>query len=80
MVGFTSEMALTTPPIVRDWSYRGAQRRLRRAARALLPRHTGSVRLDGAGNRVVECACGWTGNGLGWLTHLDQVVSNVLRD
>jgi hypothetical protein len=72
-------MALTTP-VVRDWSYRGAQRRLRRAAKALLPRHTGSVRLDSAGNRIAECSCGWTGDGPGWLSHLDEVVSSVLRD
>jgi hypothetical protein len=72
-------MAITTP-LVRDWSYRGAQRRLRRASKALLPRHTASVCLDAAGNRIVECSCGWAGNGLGWLTHLDQVVSSVLRD
>jgi hypothetical protein len=49
-----------------------------RAARAQLPRHVASARLDDDGNRIVDCECGWTGNGLGWLAHLDTVVRGAL--
>lgn len=71
-------MAITTA--IRDWTYRGAQLRLHRAGQANLPRHIASVRLDWAGNRVIECRCGWTGNGLGWVSHVDDVVRGALRD
>lgn len=66
--------------IIRDWTYREAKLRLRTAARSLLPRHAARVRLDRAGNRVVACDCGWQGNGPGWLSHIDDVVSSALHD
>lgn len=66
------------PP--RDWSYRSARRRLVRAGRAALPRHTAAARMDARANRIVECGCGWTGNGLGWAEHIDQVVRLALRE
>ncbi len=31
-----------------------------------------------AGNRIVDCRCGWTGNALGWADHLDSVVRGAL--
>jgi hypothetical protein len=72
-------MAVTSRSI-RDWTYREAQRRLHRAGQSNLPNHSAQVRLDAAANRVVDCRCGWIGNGLGWLAHLDSVVSGALSD
>lgn len=57
-----------------DWTYRAARRRMLRAARAQLPRHVAIARMDDVGNRIVDCRCGWSGNGLGWSDHLDNVV------
>ena len=57
-----------------DWTYSEARGRLVRGGRAELPRHVASARLDDVGNRLVDCACGWTGNALGWAAHLDSVV------
>ena len=59
---------------VQDWTYRAARRRLRRAGGARLLAHTAIAELDAHANRVVRCACGWRGNGLGWLEHLDHIV------
>jgi len=65
---------------IRDWTYREAKLRLRTVARSLLPRHAAHVRLNRAGNRVVACDCGWHGDGPGWLSHVDEVVSSALHD
>lgn len=65
---------------VRDWSYGEAKRRFQEAAAAHLPRHLASVELDSEANRIVRCACGWAGNGLGWLTHIDSVLASATRD
>jgi hypothetical protein len=68
-------MTMTARRTVRqDWTYRDARRRMLRAGRALLPRHVAVARLDDQGNRLVDCSCGWIGNGLGWAGHLDSVV------
>lgn len=72
---------MTVSPIAnhrKDWTYRDARRRLVRAARMQLPNHRASPRLDDEGNRLVDCGCGWTGNGLGWAAHLDAVVRSAL--
>jgi len=61
-----------------DWTYRDARRRMVRAGRAQLPRHSAVPRLDDRGNRMVDCSCGWTGNGLGWVGHIDNVVLAAL--
>jgi hypothetical protein len=61
-----------------DWTYTDAVRRLVDAAEAQLPRHTASGRVDDGANRVIECSCGWTGNGLGWVEHLDHVVRTAV--
>jgi cyclopropane fatty-acyl-phospholipid synthase-like methyltransferase len=61
-----------------DWTYLDARRRLVRAGQAQLPRHVASARLDEMGNRLVDCGCGWTGNGLGWIAHIDSVVRAAL--
>jgi len=58
----------------RDWTYREARRRMVRAGRAHLAEHVGTASLDDDGNRVVQCGCGWRGNGLGWAAHVDSVV------
>jgi len=65
---------------LQDWTYRAAQRRLHRAGKTHLPQHTATARLDKAGNRLVDCSCGWTGNGLGWAGHLDHVMRAALHD
>jgi hypothetical protein len=62
----------------RDWTYRAAQERMLRVGRAQLPRHVAAAHMDDAGNRIVTCACGWSGNGLGWAEHLDGVVRQAL--
>jgi hypothetical protein len=64
---------------VPDWSYRDARQRLIAAGQALLPRHSATGRLDERANRLVDCTCGWSGNGLGWSEHLDHVVRSGLR-
>ena len=61
-----------------DWTYRAARQRIVRAGRVELPRHAAVVRMDDNGNRIVDCACGWMGNGLGWAGHLDSVVRLAL--
>jgi hypothetical protein len=61
-----------------DWTYRDARRRMLRAGRAQLPRHVAIARLDDHGNRLVDCGCGWSGNGLGWAGHIDSVVRAAL--
>lgn len=61
-----------------DWTYAAARQRIVRAGRVELPRHRAVVRMDDDGNRIVDCACGWTGNGLGWAGHLDSVVRLAL--
>ena len=63
-----------THGLERDWTYRAARLRIVQAGQAELPRHTAVPRMDDFGNRIVDCACGWTGNGLGWAGHLDSVV------
>ncbi len=65
---------------VPDWTYQDARRRLIRAGKAHLPKHTASARIDDDGNRVVDCGCGWTGNGIGWSGHLDSVLRVALQD
>ena len=72
-------MAMSTARIERrDWTYRAAWRRMLRVGRAQLPRHVAVARMDDAGNRIVDCGCGWSGNGLGWADHLDSVVRQAL--
>lgn len=61
-----------------DWSYRDARRRLVRAGRRNLHRHAATIRLDEAANPIVDCACSWTGNTLGWAEHLDGVVRSSI--
>ena len=61
-----------------DWTYRAAHRRLLRAVGNELPRHAAVARLDAHGNRIVTCGCGWRGNGLGWVSHLDSVTRLAL--
>lgn len=61
-----------------DWTYRAARRRMLKVGRAQLPRHSAVARMDTAGNRIVDCRCGWSGNGLGWADHLDSVVRLAL--
>ena len=70
----TSARMTTISPPSRDWTYRDAWRRLLSAGQAELPRHTAIGRLDERGNRIVDCGCGWSGNGLGWASHIDAVV------
>jgi hypothetical protein len=65
---------------VRDWTYHGARLRLLRAGGIQLPHHTATPRLDDLGNRIVDCRCGWTGNGVGWITHIDGVLAASLQD
>jgi hypothetical protein len=65
---------------IRDWTFREAKRRLRQVAAVHLPKHTAGMRLDRDGNRVVRCSCGWVGNGLGWLTHMEAVLGGAVRD
>jgi hypothetical protein len=62
-----------------DWTYRAARRRMLKVGRAQLPRHVAVARMDDAGNRIVDCQCGWSGNGLGWADHLDRVVRQALE-
>jgi hypothetical protein len=72
-------MALTAPtPERQDWTYRAARKRLIRAGKAQLPRHIAAAHMDRNANRVVECSCGWSGNGLGWAGHIDNVVRVAL--
>jgi hypothetical protein len=72
-------MAMSVRPSDRqDWTYRAARRRLVRAGMTQLPRHVAGARMDRNGNRIVDCACGWSGNGLGWSGHLDSVVRQAL--
>ena len=49
-----------------------------KVGRAQFPRHSAVARMDGAGNRIVDCRCGWSGNALGWADHLDSVVRQAL--
>ena len=69
---------VTRAPQWQDWTYRAARRRLIRAGEAQLPRHIAAARMDQNGNRIVDCGCGWSGNGLGWAGHLDAVVRLAL--
>jgi len=69
---------MTTVADEHDWSYRDARLRMVRAGREELRRHVGAARLDDEGNRLVDCSCGWVGNGLGWTSHLDTVVRAAL--
>jgi hypothetical protein len=72
-------MAMTTRRHGRqDWTYRAARLRMIVAGQAELPRHLAAARMDINGNRIVDCACGWSGNGLGWAGHLDSVVRLAL--
>ena len=63
---------------IRDWTYRAARRRMVRVGGSELAHHIGTGRLDASGNRIVDCSCGWAGNGLGWGSHLDDVVRHAL--
>jgi hypothetical protein len=71
-------MAMAAHRPRQDWTYRAARRRMLKAGRAQLPRHSAAPRMDDAGNRIVDCRCGWSGNGLGWSEHLDSVVRQTL--
>jgi hypothetical protein len=62
-----------------DWTYRDARRRMVRAGRAEIARHSAVARLDDHGNRLVDCSCGWSGNALGWAGHLDAMVRSALN-
>ena len=61
-----------------DWSFAAARQRVILAGQAQLPRHVAVARMDDSGNRIVDCGCGWSGNGLGWASHLDSVVRLAL--
>lgn len=77
VMGIGSRVTMTVDDETgRDWSYREARRRLVQAASWHLRRHTASGRLDDLANRIVDCSCGWTGNPLGWIGHLDHVVGS----
>lgn len=65
---------------MRDWSYRAARRRLFRVGQQHLPSHTATTELDSAGNFIVQCACSWRGNGVGWLDHLHDVVDAAVSE
>jgi hypothetical protein len=65
---------------IRDWSYGEARRRFREAAATHLPQHLAAMELDRDANRIVKCSCGWTGNGIGWLAHIDSVLAGAMRD
>jgi hypothetical protein len=65
-------------PEKHDWTYRAARKRMVRVGRAQLRHHAAAARMDNAGNRIVHCRCGWTGNALGWSEHLDNVVHQAL--
>jgi hypothetical protein len=65
-------------PEQQDWTYRAAQKRMLRLGRAQLRHHAATLRMDNGGNRIVDCRCGWIGNGLGWSEHLDNVVRQAL--
>ena len=65
---------------MRDWSYRAARRRLFRVGQQHLPAHTATTELDSAGNFIVQCACSWRGNGVGWLGHLHDVVDAAISE
>ena len=72
-------MAMTAlRPGRQDWTYRAARLRMIKAGREQLPRHSAAARMDRNGNRIVDCSCGWSGNGLGWAVHLDSVVRLAL--
>jgi hypothetical protein len=71
-------MAMAAHTHRQDWTYRAARQRMLRVGRAQLPSHTAVARMDDAGNRIVDCRCGWSGNGLGWADHLDSVVRQAL--
>lgn len=62
----------------RDWTYRDARRRMVSVGRARLLEHVGVASLDDHGNRLVECGCGWRGNGIGWAGHVDSVVRSAV--
>jgi hypothetical protein len=65
---------MTISSRIRDWTYRDARRRMVQAARARLRDHAARADVDDDGNRLVQCGCGWRGNGLGWVAHVDSVV------
>jgi hypothetical protein len=65
---------------IRDWSYRAARRRLHRSSQQQLPSHAAAAEFDLSANLIVQCACGWRGNGLGWVTHLHDVVGSAIAD
>lgn len=62
-----------------DWTYREARLRMVRAGRERLPEHVGVATIDDDGNRLVECACSWRGNSIGWAAHIDSVVRAALN-
>jgi hypothetical protein len=64
---------------IRDWTYQAARRRMVRVGGIELARHVGTGRLDARGNRIVDCSCGWAGNGIGWGGHLDDVVRHAVH-
>lgn len=63
---------------IRDWTYRDARSRMVRVGRTRLREHAGVASLDDVGNQLVQCACGWRGNSLGWTGHLDDVVRSAV--
>jgi hypothetical protein len=65
---------------IRDWSYRAARRRLQRASQKQLPSHAAAAEFDLSANIIVQCACGWRGNGPGWLSHVQDVVGASISD
>ena len=65
---------------LRDWTYLAARDRMVRVGRSKLPLHIGAAGMDDHGNRMVDCACGWRGNALGWAAHLDSVVMTALNE
>jgi hypothetical protein len=73
-------MSMTVTGHVRDWTYRAARLRMVRAGRATLPLHIGAASVDDRGNRMVDCACSWRGNALGWAAHLDNVVQMAIDE
>lgn len=63
---------------IHDWTYRDARRRLVQEARIRLRDHVGRASIDDDANRLVHCDCGWRGNGLGWVAHVDSVVRSAV--
>lgn len=64
----------------RDWSFAGAMQRWERAAEHVLPDHAALPYVDSELGVAILCKCGFRGRGPAYLSHLNEMLQEAIKD